>query len=43
MTLNIYFDGQLVESRVVQFNNNVTQLELDAFANSVIDTIEGFE
>lgn len=39
--LSIFFDGVLIGSRIVQFSNAVTQEDLDDFANSVIDSLEG--
>lgn len=39
-TLSVFFDGELVETRIVSFDKDATQESMDDYANSVIDYIE---
>ena len=41
--LHITFDDEIIQSMFVQFTLGADQIELDNFANNVIDSIENFE
>ena len=42
-TLIIFLGNNVIESRIVQFNKDATQEELDNYANSIIEYLQGLE
>lgn len=42
-TLSVFFDGELVETRIVSFDKDTSQDVMDDYVNGVIDYLEEIE